>query len=311
MTGRDRLRELLDAVLAEDNNRLAEMAGDAYSSPFHFSREVLRGTGESPVALRRRVMLERAGWQLASGTSVTEAAFVAGYGSVDGFSRAFARAYGHPPRTRAALADIRVHWLSAPNGVHFHPPLSLWVHDTEEGHPMELSTQLIQHDVDDTLALIEAVSQIPDEDFRREVLPGNHVLEWDGEDSSAAKVLDHQVWTKEVWVAAFEGTDFPQHGGDDPASLRARHEGVTPRWLAVVRDIERRRAWGDRLIDALCDPPESFQIGSVIAHVVTYGAHRRQLVRLMLRASGHEVGPGDPITWMRDRLRDEAAEETR
>jgi hypothetical protein len=71
--------------------------------------------------------------------------------------------------------------------------------------------------------------------------------------------------------------------------------------LAVVRDIERRGAWEDRLIDALCEPPESFQIGSVVAHVLTYAAHRRLLVRMMLRMAGVEVDRGDPIEWLRAR----------
>lgn len=32
--GRDRLRELLDAVLDEDDRTLTDMAGDAYASPY-------------------------------------------------------------------------------------------------------------------------------------------------------------------------------------------------------------------------------------------------------------------------------------
>ena len=72
------------------------MAHGAYSSPFHFSRRLVRDAGEPPVAMRRRVALERAAWQLARGVPVTDAAFAAGYGSVEGFARAFARAYGHP-----------------------------------------------------------------------------------------------------------------------------------------------------------------------------------------------------------------------
>ncbi|MEU4244048.1 helix-turn-helix transcriptional regulator [Actinoplanes sp. NPDC026619] len=100
--GRDRLRELLDAVLADGESRsLDDMAGDAFSSPFHFNRLLARGTGESPVAMRRRVLLERAAWQLKNGSAVTEAAWAAGYDSAEGFSRAYARAFGHPP-SRAA-----------------------------------------------------------------------------------------------------------------------------------------------------------------------------------------------------------------
>ncbi|HZH22444.1 MAG TPA: helix-turn-helix domain-containing protein, partial [Geodermatophilus sp.] len=94
LSGRDRLRELIDAVLDEDNRTLPDMAGDAYASPWYFARQVSRGAGEPPVALRRRVLLERAAWQLREGASVTEAAFAAGYESVEGFARAFARAYG-------------------------------------------------------------------------------------------------------------------------------------------------------------------------------------------------------------------------
>ena len=95
--GRDRLRELLDAVLDEDNRTLDDMAGGAHSSAYHFSRQLSRLAGEPPVSMRRRVMLERAAWQLRRGASVTDTAFAAGYESVEGFSRAFARAYGNPP----------------------------------------------------------------------------------------------------------------------------------------------------------------------------------------------------------------------
>ena len=101
--GRDRLRELLDAVLDEDNRTLDDMAGGAYSSPYHFNRQLSRGAGEPPVAMKRRVMLERAAWQLRQGASVTDTAFEAGYESVEGFSRAFARAFGHAAE-RAARA---------------------------------------------------------------------------------------------------------------------------------------------------------------------------------------------------------------
>ena len=70
-------------------------------------------------------MLERAAWQLRQGASVTDTAFEAGYESVEGFSRAFARAFGHAPSAAAKASGS--HWLPAPNGIHFHPPTSLWV----------------------------------------------------------------------------------------------------------------------------------------------------------------------------------------
>jgi AraC family transcriptional regulator len=307
--GRDRLRELLDAVLDDGNRSLAEMAGDAYSSPFHFSRQVSVGAGESPVALRRRVVLERAAWQLRQGASVTEVALAAGYESVEGFSRAFARAYGRTPGSLAGGAadgprPRDEHWLPAPNGLHFHPPSSLWVSDepVRRGGD-EVTALLVHHGVEDTRGLIELAKGLPDEEYRRVRGPGQVLLDWDGAEETLAAVLDHLVWSLEVWVASLEGADTPRHGPDDAVALLDRHDAVAPRWLAAVREISRRGAWNDRLVDALCEPPESFVLGSVVAHVLTFSAHRRLLARHWLRAAGVEVDAGDPIEWLSRRNR--------
>ena len=306
LPGRDRLRELLDAVLDEDNRTLPDMAGDAFASPWYFARQVSRGAGEPPVALRRRVLLERAAWELRQGSGVTAPAFAAGSESVEGFARAFARAYGRSPGTpdddRPRTRDE--HWLPAPNGIHFHPPTSLWVADEgRRGAPDEVTALLVHHDVEDTRALLEVAKALPDGEYRRARLPGLSVLPWDGPEESVAAVLDTLVWTKEVWLASIEGAGSPARGADDPAALLARHDAVAPRWLAAVRDVARRGAWGDRLVDALCEPPETFVLGSVVAHVLTFSAHRRLLVRHLLRDAGLAVDTGDPIEWLTRRDR--------
>ena len=252
--------------------------------------------------MRRRVMLERAAWQLRHGGSVTDAAFAAGYESVEGFSRAFARAYGHLPSV-AGSAATSGHWLPAPNGIHFHPPTSLWVASEERtmSRTASMVEQMTQHDLDDTRALIELTKQVDDADYRLQRNPGLTVLSWNGVEESLAAVLDNLVWSKEVWLAAIEGADFPERGDPDVASLLERHGAVAGRWLALVRDLDRRNAWDDRIVDALCDPPESFVLGSVLAHVLTYAAHRRQLARHMLREAGIDADHGDPIDWLRQR----------
>jgi len=292
----DRLRELLDAVLDERNGSLADMAGDAFVSPFHFARLVSRSSGESPMAMRRRVMLERAAWQLGHGATVADAAWSAGYNSVEGFSRAYSRAFGQPPSR-----PVPRRWLPTPNGIHFHPPMALWVRAKEQTMN-SLVSQLVAHDLDDTEALLSVAETLSDDVLRAPRRCAGTVTAWEGTEESIRTVLEHHVYTKEVWLAAIEGAgDVPEQPDGDISGLRDRHSAVTPRWLAMVQDLDRRGGWDDRLIDALCEPPESFVMSSVVAHVLTYAAHRRELVRSMLAEAEVGVESGDPIMWLRAR----------
>lgn len=301
--GRDRVRELLDAVLAEyeDDALLGSLAAGAYSSPFHFSRQVSQAAGEPPAAMRRRVLLERGAWELQRGSTVTDAAFAAGYDSVDGFSRAFSRAYGCPPSAMPRRAD-RGHWLPAPNGIHFHSPTVLYVDADHEESAGDVVALLVRHDLDDTDAVLAAAESVPDDEYRRVRMPGHQVLEWAGEESSLADVLRHLALDKLPWLACIEGADLPEdEGGDDALTLRRRHDEISARWLAMTRDVERRGAWGDRVIDALCDPPESFLLSQIVAHTLTFSAHRRQLARWLLTQAGADIThlDPDPIMWHR------------
>lgn len=295
-SGRDRLRELLDAVLDEGNRTLGEMADGAYASPYHFSRRLSRDAGEAPVAMRRRVMLERAAWRIRQGASVTDAAWEAGYESLEGFSRAFSRAYGHPPNEAPEAGSV---WLPAANGIHFHPPTSLWVHSTEQTmNPV--TDQQVRHDLDDTRELVEHAKGLSAREWRAARVAGHQVASWEGPEESVGAVLERTVFAKEVWLAAIAGTDFPDVDRDpDPPALLARHDAVAGRWLAMVRDIDRRGGWDDLIIDALCEPPESFVLSSIVTHVLTYSAYRRLLVRGWLRGSGADLDDGDPINWLR------------
>jgi AraC family transcriptional regulator len=67
----------------------------------------------------------------------------------------------------------------------------------------------------------------------------------------------------------------------------------------MVSEYAAEGRLGDTVIDALCDPPESFQLYGIVAHVLTYSAHRRGLARTMLARHGVRTGRGDPLDWMR------------
>ena len=52
-------------------------------------------------------------------------------------------------------------------------------------------------------------------------------------------------------------------------------------------------------MDAICDPPEVFTYGGMIAHVLTFAAHRRTLVcGALIEAGVTDLGAGDPMRWV-------------
>jgi AraC-like DNA-binding protein len=304
--GRDRLRELLDAVVGGQNTDVAGMARSSHASEFHFSREVSRLTGEPPAALRRRVMLERAAWRLQRGEGVAAVAIDEGWSSPEVFSRAFRRTFGVPP-SQASEVGFR---LPAPNGVHFHPPQSLWLDsggersdggftDSDASQP-DVSRLMMAHDVADTGYLMSCGARLSEDQWAEPISPGQVVLEWDGEETSVGAVLGAIVWTKEVWLASIEGRDLPTRPDLRPADqLAADHDDVATRWTAMVVDYADQGRLADTVIDALCDPPESFQLYGIVAHVLTYSALRRGLARIMLGRQGIHTKMGDPLDWMR------------
>jgi AraC-like DNA-binding protein len=71
-------------------------AGRAHFSWDDLDRLLAAAIGATLAVLRRRLLLERPGWQLAHGYTTADVAAGAGSGPTAAFSRAFARAHGSP-----------------------------------------------------------------------------------------------------------------------------------------------------------------------------------------------------------------------
>jgi AraC family transcriptional regulator len=290
----DRLRELIDLVVDSMDDPRADgkaLASRANFSRDHLDRIVAAATGESAVALRRRLLLERAAWQLKTGAATArEAATAAGYGSPEAFTRAFARAHGTPPSAFDGPIAI-----AAPNGIHFHPPAGLLL-PAAPSPPRDLTSRMVGHHVARTRELLVAAEALPREALERELRPGLVLVWFEGEEPSAALMAERLVFTLEVWVAAIDGLPGPEPArtGD----LLTRFDRAARDFERIARRIRDTGAWDDAFVDALCEPPESFTYGGVLSHVLSYGAVRREALAAVLRELGAEVpSSGDPIEW--------------
>jgi AraC family transcriptional regulator len=287
----DRLRELIDVVVSSLDEPVngSSLASRAHFSRDHLDRLLAAATGESPVALRRRLLLERAAWQLRTGAaSVSDAAVGAGYGSVAAFSRAFARAYGAPPSAFGGAIE-----LAAPNGIHFHPPAGLLLPGTRASSS-DLTDRMVRHHLDRVRELLDVASALPQEELERSLRPGYVAVWFEGEEASAALMCERLVFTLEVWVAAMAGEPVPEGGGP----WLPRFSRAALQFERLAKAIRDRGGFDDAFVDALCEPPRSFTYGGVFSHVLAYGAVRREALASVLAELGAEVPPsGDPILW--------------
>jgi AraC-like DNA-binding protein len=291
----DRLRELIDLVLGSIDEPGANgraLARRANFSRDHLDRLLNAATGETPAALRRRLLLERAAWQLQTrAAKPSEAAATAGYRSLAAFSRAFKGAYGVPPSEFAGAPE-----LDAPNGIHFHPPAGLLIPGAREPVARrDLTDRMVSHHLARVRELLEAAATLPAEALERRLRPGFVAVWFEGEEQSAAQMGERLVFTLEVWNAAITGEPMPAKTTDD---LLRRFDRAARTFSRVARAIRDRGAWDDAFVDALCEPPQSFTYGGVISHILSYGAIRREALASVLMELGATVpSSGDPIEW--------------
>ena len=92
-----RMQDYIEAHLEEEITP-ADLAGASMFSPWHSYRLFRQYTGCTPSEYLRRLRLSKSALELKRGTlRVTDAAFALGFGSVDGYQRAFLKEFGCNP----------------------------------------------------------------------------------------------------------------------------------------------------------------------------------------------------------------------
>jgi hypothetical protein len=258
---------------------------------------VAAAAGEPPAALRRRVLLERAAYQLiTSDQDVLDVALGAGYSSHEAFTRAFTRAYGRSPsdwRRRPTSFQIE-----APSKVHFNPPGGLRLPADRKVTAMDLLTRMVEHHVWLVGEMLTRAETLSDETLDATIELSVDDLD---ADPTLRSLLSRLVGQLAMWDAAVHARpyDFELEAGESLTSMRARLAEAGPAFLSGVRSVVDEGRLDETFVDAICDPPEVFTYGGMIAHVLTFAAHRRTLVcGALIEAGVTDLGAGDPMRWV-------------
>src|SRR5499427_1095514 len=200
---------------------------------------------ETPVGMRRRLLLERAAWQLSrTQLSVTEIGLNASYGSLEAFTRAFRKAFGVSPSLYRRMGATYTH-LYATNGIHHYS-----CKDDKKGvsRSMDLFDIFSGQESWHTRRLLDLAKTLTDEQLDRPLQNQVNVFPWDGPDQSLRQVLDRIVQTKEVWAAALTGGSMPPMDNARPAdrtppAMLARLDKADADFHGVLTDVRNRSAW--------------------------------------------------------------------
>jgi AraC family transcriptional regulator len=297
----DKSAKLAQVVIdsLDANHTTEQMSRHAYRSRTQFHRLFRAIIDETPVAMRRRLLLERAAFHLRNtATSVTEIALDANYNSLEAFTRAFRKAFHVSPSLYRRLR-IGPTNLPSPNKIHFLAPGS----PLKGAIEMDLFDRFAGNDSWHTRKLLEYASALTNEQLDRNLNAVVEILPWRETTKTLRQLLENIIFTKEVWVAALTGTDMPNINGTPdalrtPAAMLARLEKTDAVFNRFFSDVRNRGEWDNTFVDALCEPAETFTFGGVFAHIMTFNAHRRLMALDGLRQLGVRVeGFGDPMEY--------------
>jgi AraC-like DNA-binding protein len=289
--------EVLTQALDEHEATGAELAQRAHLSRFHFDRVIAATAGEPPGRMRRRVLLERAAYRLVTTDRlVLEVALEAGYSTHESFTRAFARAYGlAPAEWRREPSTLQ---LGSPGAVHFHPPDRLRVPSQKKVSSMDVLATMVEHHVWVVGEMLARAERLSSDQLNK---PIELSVEGIDDEPTLRSLLSRLIGQLAMWGGAIEGRaayDFSVEQGESVSHLRERLAEVGPAFLGQVREVCEQ----GRLDESIVCPGENVEVytfGAVVAHVLTFGSHRRTLVAGALADAGFDdLDGGDPIRWM-------------
>jgi hypothetical protein len=158
---------------------------------------------------------------------------------------------------------------------------------------MDLLQRMVEHHVWLLGQMVDRAAALPAEVLDRPIEISVAGID---KDPTLRSLLSRLVGQLAMWNASVENRpyDFSVEQDECPLSMRKRLDEAAPRFLATVREVD----FDETFVNAVCDPPEVFTYGGMVAHVLTFAAHRRVLAHGALESEGVTDLEGDPLRWV-------------
>lgn len=193
---------------------------------------MIRATaGEPPAAFRRRILLERAAYRLATThDGVLRLAVDAGYSSNEAFSRAYGVA---PSAWRSKPGQIQI---ESPSDVHFHPPGGLRLPGVSEVNTMNLLIRMVEHHLWLVGEMVDRAAKVDDETVDQPITLSVEQLD---DKPTMRKLLSRLVGQMDMWpnVIAGRGYDMDIEAHESVVEIRTRLDVAGPAFLAESAGI--------------------------------------------------------------------------
>jgi len=163
---------------------------------------------------------------------------------------------------------------------------------------MNLLVKMVEHHIWLVGELVQRAGTLDDE---RLDAPITLSVKGVDDEPTIRSLLSRLVGQMDMWnnAIASHPYDWAVEQHELLGSIRSRLDAAGPTFLAEVRQVVDEGRLEETFVDALCEPPEVFTYGGLIAHVLTFAAHRRLLVLGALASAGiTDLGSGDPRNWV-------------
>ena len=163
---------------------------------------------------------------------------------------------------------------------------------------MNLLVKMVEHHVWLTGEMVDRAARLSNAALDKPIVIS---VEGVDDDPTLRKLLSRLVGQLGMWNAVLAMRDYDwsveEHEAIDSMHRRLAVEG--PTFLEHVRTVSEEGRLDETFVDAHCQPAEVFTHGGMIAHVLTFAAHRRTLVAGALIDAGiSDLGAGDPRLWV-------------